>query len=178
MITFPVMSCRMMCGAALLSMIAASALAQTVVSSFQNWTAATYQEPTGTVCYAFARSAAGSHPDALLTVVHRPQGRDQVALRIGRSLPRNAEVTVTVGTTNLSFYTAEGTAFARNGRAVVAAFRKGRSAVVKSPSGNNRRTTSDTFSLAGFGPAYAAINRECPPETPRRIGSINRRGRA
>jgi len=177
MIKLPVVSRPALCVAALLSVVATSALAQKLLGSFQAWTAATHEEASGTVCYAFTRPA-GSRPDTLLTVMHRPQGRDQVALRIGRRLPRNAEVTVTVGATDLSFYTAEGTAFARNGRAVVAAFRKGQNAVVKSPAGNNRRTTSDTFSLAGFSLAYAAISRECPPGTPRHIGSPNRRERA
>jgi len=130
------------------------------LGTFSEWTAATHQENGGKVCYAFTRVE--GRPNALLTVTHRPQGRDQVALRIGRAFPRNAEVTVDVGSKDLDFYTAGDNAFARDGRATVAAFRSGREAVAKSPAANNRSTT-ETFPLQGFSAAYEAISRECPP---------------
>jgi invasion protein IalB len=135
------------------------------LGSFQDWTAATHQENGGKVCYAFTRME--GRQNALLTVTHRPQGRDQVALRIGRAFPRNAEVTMDVGSTDLPFYTSGDNAFARDGRAAVAAFRNGREAVAKSPGPNNRNTT-ETFSLSGFTAAYEAISRECPAGAARR----------
>ncbi|WP_424136316.1 invasion associated locus B family protein [Roseomonas chloroacetimidivorans] len=130
------------------------------LGTFGEWTAATHQEGAGKVCYAFTRMEGRNN--ALLTVTHRPQGRDQVALRIGRAFPRNAEVKVDVGSNDLDFYTAGDNAFARDGRAAVAAFRGGREAVAKSPAAN-KRTTTETFSLSGFTAAYEAISRECPP---------------
>lgn len=135
------------------------------LGTFNDWTAATHEEGNAKVCYAFTRLEGRNN--ALLTVTHRPQGRDQVALRIGRPFPRNAEVKMDVGTADLDFYTAGDNAFARDGRATVAAFRNGREAVAKSPAANNRSTT-ETFSLAGFTAAYEAISRECPPGSPRR----------
>ena len=135
------------------------------LGAFNAWTAATHQEPAGKVCYAFTRIE--GRPSAILTVTHRPQGRDQVALRIGRPFPRNAEVTVDAGTADLNFYTAGDNAFARDGRATVNAFRNAREAVAKSPAANNRPTT-ETFSLNGFAAAYDAITRECPAGPPRR----------
>lgn len=129
------------------------------LGTFSDWTAATHQEGNAKVCYAFTRME--GRQNALLTVTHRPQGRDQVALRIGRPFPRNAEVKVDVGSNDLDFYTAGDNAFARDGRATVAAFRAGREAVAKSPAPNNRSTT-ETFSLTGFTAAYEAISRECP----------------
>ena len=135
------------------------------LGTFNDWTAATHEEGSNKVCYAFTRLEGRNN--ALLTVTHRPQGRDQVALRIGRPFPRNAEVKVDVGSNDLDFYTAGDNAFARDGRATVAAFRNGREAVAKSPAANNRSTT-ETFSLAGFTAAYEAISRECPPGSPRR----------
>ncbi|WP_458094944.1 invasion associated locus B family protein [Roseomonas sp. WA12] len=135
------------------------------LGTFNDWTAATHEEGSNKVCYAFTRLE--GRQNALLTVTHRPQGRDQVALRIGRPFPRNAEVKVDVGSNDLDFYTAGDNAFARDGRATVAAFRNGREAVAKSPAANNRSTT-ETFSLAGFSAAYEAISRECPPGSPRR----------
>ncbi|HEY8613444.1 MAG TPA: invasion associated locus B family protein [Roseomonas sp.] len=135
------------------------------LGAFQDWTAATYQEGNNKICYAFTRME--GRQNALLTVTHRPQGRDQVALRIGRSFPRNAEVKVDVGNNDLDFYTSGDNAFARNGRAAVAAFRSGREATAKSPAPNNRSTT-ETFSLSGFTAAYEAISKECPPGATRR----------
>jgi len=136
------------------------------LGTFGEWTAATHTENGGKVCYAFTRPEGNAN--ALLTVTHRAQGRDQVALRIGRAFPRNAEVTVDVGGKDLNFYTAGDNAFARNGGATVAAFRSGREAEAKSPAANNRSTT-ETFSLQGFSAAYDAISRECPPgEAPAR----------
>ena len=129
------------------------------LGTFGEWTAATHQEGSSKICYAFTRP--DGNANALLTVTHRPQGRDQVALRLGRAFPRNAEVTVDVGDKDLDFYTSGDNAFARDGRATVGAFRNGRDAVAKSPAANNRSTT-DTFSLQGFSAAYDAISRECP----------------
>ena len=139
------------------------------LGTFGEWTAATHTENGGKVCYAFTRP--DGNANALLTVTHRPQGRDQVALRIGRAFPRNAEVTADVNDKELNFYTAGDNAFARDGRATVSAFRNGREAEAKSPAANNRSTT-ETFSLQGFTAAYEAISRECPataaPSRPRR----------
>ena len=135
------------------------------LGTFGEWTAATHTEGGSKICYAFTRP--DGNANALLTVTHRPQGRDQVALRLGRAFPRNAEVTVDVGDKDLNFYTAGDNAFARDGRATVTAFRNGRDAVAKSPAANNRSTT-DTFSLQGFSAAYDAISRECPAEAPAR----------
>lgn len=130
------------------------------LGTFQDWTAATHQEGGRKVCYAFAR--ASNRQAAILTVTHRPQGRDQVALRSGHTYARNAEVEVTVGNTALDFYTAQDNAFAREGARAVAAFRAGAQAVAKGPGAQGRGTTTDTFSLSGFTAAYEAISKECP----------------
>jgi hypothetical protein len=81
------------------------------------------------VCYAFTRASrsegAGNRQNVILTVTHRQQGRDQVALRAGYTYARNAEVEVKVGSNELPFYTAQDNAFAREGAKAVAAFRNG-----------------------------------------------------
>ncbi len=142
------------------------------LGAFGNWTAATYQEGGQKVCYAFTRAAksegGGARQNVMLTVTHRPQGRDQVAATLGYAFPRDpargqAEVAGSVGANELSFYGAGNNAFAQNGPAAVAAFRNGRDLVLKGPGpqGRGGRTT-DTFSLGGFGGAYEAISRDCP----------------
>jgi invasion protein IalB len=136
------------------------------LGTFQEWTAATYAESGKTVCYAFTRAAktdgGGSRQNVMLTVTHRPQGRDQVALRAGYTYARNAEVEVKVNNTELPFYTARDNAFAREGAKAVAAFKGGSEAVATGPGPQGRGKVTDTFSLSGFSAAYDAISKECP----------------
>ena len=133
----------------------------------------THAEGGQKVCYAFTRATRSegvpnrAANNVLLVVTHRPKGRDQVALQAGYTYPRNSEggnpVQVAVGGTNLGFYTDGNSAFARDNRAALAAFRNGREAVARGPLPNGARgQASDSFSLAGFGAAHDAISRECP----------------
>lgn len=143
-----------------------SASAPKPIGRFEDWTAATHQESGQTVCYAFTRaqSSAPTVPGrgaVILTVTERPAGRDTVAVAAGFTYPANAAVTVQVEQTGLEFYTFQSNAFARNGRAVVAAFSKGDRAIARSP-GPKDVSVTDTFSLKGFGAAYAAIVKACP----------------
>lgn len=134
------------------------------LGDFQDWTAAVHTEGGQKVCYAFTRAQRTDPPrnGVILTVTHRSSGRDQVALNAGYSYPRNAAVTVTVGQTQLAFYTGGTSAFARDGRASVAAFRAGRTAVSRGPRSGGGGTATDSFSLIGFTAAYEAISEECP----------------
>ncbi|MDJ0388333.1 invasion associated locus B family protein [Roseomonas sp. E05] len=158
----------MMLGLPIGMMSAAPALAQRpqALGTFQDWTAATYTEGRSKICYAFTRASktegAGNRQNVMLTVTHRPQGRDQVALRSGYTYAPKAEVTVAVGDTELDFYTAQDNAFARNGGRAVAAFKAGANAVAKGSGPQGRGTATDTFSLSGFTAAYEAISKECP----------------
>ncbi len=137
-----------------------------LIGKFDDWQAATHQEAGQPVCYAFIR-AASSQPalpgrgEVVLTVTQRPGGRDAVAVSAGFAYAANTEVQMSIDQAQFAFYTANRSAFARNGRAAVAAFGKGRQAVAKSP-GPRGVVISDTFSLHGFSPAYAAINKACP----------------
>jgi len=136
---------------------------------FQAWTAATHTEGGHKVCYAFtrARSIEGvpgrEQNNVMLVVTHRPGSRDQVAFRAGYAYARNAESRIFVGSNEFPFYTSGDTAFARDGRAVVAALRAGREALGRGPGPNGRGQATDTFGLNGFTAAYDAISRECPP---------------
>mgnify|MGYP005814535587 CR=1 FL=1 len=136
------------------------------IGKFEDWQAATYQEGGQTVCYALTR-AANSAPalpgrgQVFITVTERTTGRDAVALSAGYAYPANATVTLQVDQTTLDFYTAQRSAFARDGRAAVQAFAKGRQVVAKGP-GPRGASVTDTFSLRGFEAAYAAISKACP----------------
>jgi hypothetical protein len=61
----------------------------------------------------------------------------------------------------IAFYTAQRSAFAPDGHAVVAALERGSKAIAKSPA-PRATVVTDVFNLRGFSPAYAAINKACP----------------
>ncbi|GAA0594772.1 invasion associated locus B family protein [Craurococcus roseus] len=148
------------------------------IGEFQAWTAATHAEGGQKVCYAFTRATRSegvpnrAANNVLLVVTHRPKGRDQVALQSGYAYPRSAggdgdPVKVSVGGTNLGFYTSGNSAFARDNKAAIAALKGGREAVARGPLPNGGRgQATDAFSLAGFGAALDAISRECPASAP------------
>ena len=138
------------------------------LGDFQDWIAAVHTEAGQKVCYAFTRAQRSdpAREGVILTVTHRSSSRDQVALSAGYAYPRNASVTVAVGNRELAFYTGGNSAFARDGRAAVAAFRSGATAVARGPRAGGRGTATDSFSLSGFSAAYDAISQECP--APRR----------
>lgn len=136
------------------------------IGKWDDWQAATHQEAGQPVCYAFTRPVSSSpalpgRGDAVLTVTERSGGRDAVALTAGFTYPPNAEVELAAEGVTLPFYTSGRSAFARDGRAAVALFGKGRQAVARSP-GPRGTGVTDTFSLRGFGQAYAAIVKACP----------------
>jgi invasion protein IalB len=166
---------QLLLAAALLAPLSAAAQQQPqprLIGEFNDWTAAALGSGAQQVCYAFTRpqgasqGAPANRGVVMLTVTHRPEGRDQVALRAGYRYPANAAVEVTVGTTQLPFYTAGSDAFARDAAAAIAAFRRGATATAVGPAPAGGGRVTDTFSLRGFTAAYEAISRECPP--PRR----------
>ena len=136
------------------------------IGTFQDWQAATHTEGGQTVCYALTRAKpAGAVPgrgEVVLTVTHRPNLRDAVAISAGFAYAANAEVKVEAGQAALDFYTAQRSAFAREGAKTVAAFNRVQQAIAKSP--GPRGPVADTFSLKGFTQAYAAITKACPPK--------------
>lgn len=134
------------------------------LGTFQDWVAATSTEGGQPVCYAFTRARpAGSVPgrgEVMLTVTQRAALRDAVSIAAGFAYAANAEVKVEAGSASLEFYTAQRSAFAREGTKAVAAFARAAQAVAKSP--GPRGAVSDSFSLKGFSAAYAAISKACP----------------
>jgi hypothetical protein len=134
------------------------------IGVFEDWTAATHLESGQTVCYAFTRAQTSvpklpGRGQVIVTVTERSSLRDTVAIDAGFNYAANAAVTVQVDQTGLEFYTSGRDAFARDGKASVAAFAKGSRAIARSP---GTKEVTDTFSLKGFSAAYAAIVKACP----------------
>lgn len=144
----------------------------TRIGQFQNWTAAHTLEQGQKVCYAFTRAARSeggpqNRATVTLTVTHRPSGRDQVAVSVGYPYSRQAEAVMTIGTQEFRSYgVVQSSAFFQSGAQLIAGFRNGREAVVRSPGPPGRAAATDTFPLAGFAAAYDAISRECPAAAP------------
>ncbi len=138
------------------------------IGRFEDWTAATNTEAGQPACYAFVRANHSAPPvpgrgEVVLTVTQRPSGRDAVAISAGFAYAANATVKVQVDQTALEFYASGRSAFARDGHAAAAAFGRGTKITAHSPGPRNVAVT-DTFSLKGFGHAYEAINKACPPK--------------
>ena len=130
---------------------------------WDQWSAATHTEGGQLVCYAFTRATAPTAPGGgdVLTVTERRSGRDAVAITAGYTYPKDAAVDVQVAGTKLPFYAAGSSAFARDGKAAVAAFHRGRDVTVRAPAAKGGEAV-DTFSLAGFSAAYTAVSKRCP----------------
>jgi invasion protein IalB len=145
---------------------AAASNAPKEIAKIDDWTAATHQEGSQTVCYALTR-VQSSNPSlpgrgqVVLTVTQRPTARDTVAIESGFDYAKDAAVTLQVDQTGLDFFTRQRDAYARDGKAAVAAFQKGQRAIARSP-GPKGQQVIDTFSLKGFSAAYAAIVKACP----------------
>ncbi len=145
---------------------AANANAPKAIGKWDDWEAATHVEAGQTVCYAFTRAktsvpAVTGRGDVILTVTDRPGGRDAVAITAGFTYAPAATVLVQADKVALDFYTAQRSAFARDGKSAVAAFAKAPQALVRSPNPKGGNVT-DTFSLKGFSKAYDAITKACP----------------
>jgi hypothetical protein len=136
------------------------------LGKFDDWIAATHPEQGREACYAFTVAkhsvpALAGRGEVVLTVTQRATGRDWVAISAGFTFRKDAAVTLQVDTAGFDFYTAQSSAFARDGKVVVAAFQKGEQAMARSPGPRDNQIV-DTFSLRGFAAAYAAINKACP----------------
>lgn len=136
------------------------------IGKFDDWTAATHHEGTRLVCYAFTRvqsstPALPGRGQVILTVTQRDNLRDTVALEAGFAYGANVSVTVQADKAGLDFYTSQRAAFARNGKAAVAALQSSGRAIARSPGPRDAKVV-DTFSLKGFKAAYAAISKACP----------------
>lgn len=136
----------------------------------QNWIAVVYRNHGQTICYAFTKVRDSIPPlahrgPASLFVEESPAQRDVVQIDAGFNYSANASASLDVDATHLEFgtnrfYRPE-TAYARDGAAAVAAFRQGSLAVAHSQTDDGHAVT-DSFSLAGFAAAYAAIVKACP----------------
>lgn len=134
------------------------------------WSAFKTAESNGNVCYIGAEpeKAEGDYDkrgETYMLVTQRPgiKELDVVSVRAGYKYRANSDVTVKIGSTTISLFTADGHAWAQDtktDKALVKAMKRGNKMVIKGTSWRGTQTT-DTYSLKGFTAAYKASRTAC-----------------
>jgi hypothetical protein len=142
----------------------------TTLGIFDNWTAYTYKNAAGTVCYVVSKPT-GSEPrnvkrdPAFFLVTHRPaqKVRNEVSTIIGYPFKENTTVAVRVDNAAFELFTNGDGAWADTAvkdKQIVGAMVKGQKLSVKGTSRRGTQTT-DTYSLSGIKAALAKIDEIC-----------------
>jgi hypothetical protein len=140
------------------------------LGSIDAWTAFTYRERPGKVCY-IAGEPQKSEPAGIkrkppvAMVTHRPGEKvaNVVSFDEGYLLKEGSDVSLEVGAEKFDLFTKGDSAWARTSeldKAIVETMTKGKQAVVKAIP-QKGATTTDTYSLAGFAQALALIDKAC-----------------
>lgn len=140
------------------------------LGSAESWTAYTYKEKSGKVCYLAAdpqrsERLLGKRRHASAMVTHRPGEKiaNVVSFAEGYPLKEDSEVSLEIGGAKFDLFTKGDSAWARTAeidKAIVEAMAKGKQAVVKGIPQKGSAST-DTYSLAGFSQALALIDKAC-----------------
>jgi invasion protein IalB len=149
---------------------AAAAAPTERLGAAQSWTAYSYRDASGKVCYLIA-SPQKSEPSRskrkrpVAMVTHRPEEKaaNVVSLVEGYPLKEGDEVALDIDGTKFELFTKGDSAWARTAdldKTIVEAMVKGRQAVVKGTPQKGPPTT-DTYSLSGFAQALALIDKAC-----------------
>jgi hypothetical protein len=147
----------------------ANAAAQSL-GTFEGWTAYVSQDSTGRVCYLAgapqkSTPAGLSRQAPMAMVTHRPSEKiaNVVSFVEGYPLKEGSEVALDIGSSKFELFTKDDSAWARTSeldKTIVTTLAKGGQVVVKATPQKGPPTT-DTYSLAGFGKALAAIDKAC-----------------
>ncbi|KAA0575947.1 invasion associated locus B family protein [Azospirillum sp. Sh1] len=155
--------------AGLLSAGSAAAADPRHLGTFKDWNAFVFEEKGQKVCYISSQpkktEPKAKRGDIYTLVTHRPAEKalDVVSVIVGYPFKKGSEAEVIIDGKDFKLFTDGETGWARDAdgdRAVTAAMRDGKQMVVKGVSGRGTKTT-DTYSLAGVGQAYDAINEAC-----------------
>jgi hypothetical protein len=140
------------------------------LGQFEAWAAYVSQDKTGKVCYLVGQpqksepaGVARKQPSAMVT--HRPVEKidNVVSFDEGYALKEGSDVALDVNGSKFELFTKDDSAWARTSdldRTIVTALAKGKQAVVKGVPQKGPATT-DTYPLAGFAKALAAIDKAC-----------------
>lgn len=142
----------------------------TVIGTHGAWTAYSYQEDSGIVCYMASEptKAEGNYTrrgDIFALVTHRPAENafDVVSVVAGYPYEENSDVSVAIGSRSYDLFTHGERAWARDedtDKNIVQSMIRGSTMVVKGTSSRGTLTT-DTYSLSGFTAAHEAVTNAC-----------------
>ncbi len=164
------LSCAGLLLAALACGLAAGPAAAGQLGRFQDWSAHTLAEGKSKTCYMHGepRKKQGKYKrrgEVYAQIAHRPaeRRRHEVSFTAGYVFKKGSQVDVRIDGKRFRLFTDRDTAWAHDAkadRAMVRAMKKGRTMVVRGTSSRGTLTT-DTYSLAGFTRAHAAIGKAC-----------------
>ena len=134
------------------------------------WTAFTYRERSGKVCYVAgapqkSEPASAKRKPPVAMVTHRPGEKVANVVSFDERYPlkEGSDVSLDIGGEKFDLFTKGGSAWARTSeldKTIVETMAKGRQAVVKATPLKGPATI-DTYSLAGFAQALAMIDKAC-----------------
>jgi len=134
------------------------------------WTAFTYRERSGKVCYVAgapqkSEPASAKRKPPVAMVTHRPGEKVANVVSFDERYPlkEGSDVSLDIGGEKFDLFTKGGSAWARTSeldKTIVETMAKGKQAVVKATPQKGPATT-DTYSLAGFAPMLAIIDKAC-----------------
>lgn len=134
------------------------------------WSAYTYNEKSGKVCYTAGEPTRIEPPGAkrkrpLVMVTHRPGEKiaNVVSFAEGYPLKEGSDVSLDIGGATFELFTKGDTAWARTAeldKSIVEAMAKGKQAIAKGMP-QKGPATADTYSLAGFAQMLALIDKAC-----------------
>jgi hypothetical protein len=140
------------------------------LGSFEAWTAYSYDEKSGKVCYLAgepkkSEPAKARRKPPLAMVTHRPAEKiaNVVSFVEGYPLKEGRDVSLDIGGAKFDLFTKGDSAWARTAeldKAIVEAMAKGKQAMVKGVP-RKGQSTADTYSLAGFAQMLALIDTAC-----------------
>lgn len=141
-----------------------------LLSTHSDWTAYSFKEGAGTVCYMASqpKKAEGNYTkrdQVFALITHRPgeNTKNVFSYIAGYTYQTGSDVTLTIDGTSYKLFTHKDMAWARDAdtdNKIADAIRKGSNMVVKGTSARGT-ATSDTFSLKGTGGAHDAIGKAC-----------------
>jgi len=167
--TIPRLAIPVVCALGLFALAAAAAEQPKTIGTFEAWEAITFDEGGSLVCYASSEpvQAEGDYTKrgkVYALVTHRPAKKSLgvVTIMAGYAYKEDGDVTAAIGGRTFTLFASGEAAWADDATdpKLVAAMKGGREMVVRGVSSRGTKTT-DTYSLAGFGRAYAAIGAAC-----------------
>ncbi len=134
---------------------------------FKDWGAYKTTQDGKRLCYMVGkpRRAEGTYAargEIYAFVTHRPAAKrfDEVSIDAGYVYKEGSEIKVKIADKSFTLFPHEGSAWADNDKAMIAAMKAGSAMVVRGVSKRGTKT-KDTYSLLGFTAAYNAIGKAC-----------------